>query len=81
MKTITLAGRSTEAFIEEREKLLSQGAISPPVFTTQEEGRDEDVKVYVTMETFLKKKRHGDFGMVIDADGTLIGVSNYLYIN
>lgn len=81
MKTITLAGKSTEAFIEEREKLLAQGATSPPVFSTQEEGRDEDSKVYVSMETFLRKKRHWDFGQVIDIDGTLIGISNYLFID
>ena len=81
MRVVTLEGRSTASFIEEREKLLSQGATSPPIFTTQEENQYEDKKVFINMSTFLKKKRNGDFGQVIDADGVLLGVSNYLFID
>ena len=63
MKVVTLAGRSTASFIEEREKLLAQGAASPPIYSTMENFIDSnlDKKVYVDMDTFLKKKRKGDF--------------------
>ena len=78
MKVITLEWNGD--FIQERERLIAEGAIAPPIFSTQEEDRDEDKKVYITMEMFLKKKRHWDFWAVIDMDGTLLGISNYLFI-
>lgn len=61
MQIVSLAGRTREKFIEEREKLLAQGATAPPIYTTQEENQDEDKRVYVNMEVFMQKKRNGDF--------------------
>lgn len=63
MKVVTLRGLTENKFNEEREKLLSKGATSPPLFSTMENFIDSnlDKRIYVDMDTFLKKNRNGDF--------------------
>lgn len=82
MKVVTLEGRSMASFIEERNKLLSEGASSPPIYTTQADNVcDHDNKVYITMEQFLAKKRNWDFWAIQDIDGVLSWYSKFMFEN
>jgi hypothetical protein len=60
MKVVTLQGMDANSFMKERDNLLKEGAMAPPLFTTQERYGEEnlDKKVYITMDMFFKKKRN-----------------------
>jgi len=81
--TATLDWLSRDSFFQKKRQLTELGWVSPAIFTTE----DKDIaymiddKVYVSMETFLRKKRNWDFGVVEDNDWILVWYSKFMFLN